>query len=94
MSINFRTTDNDVQTLKAIQNIQLNNISNIELHENNDINEQIDTMEYEIHNEKGAAFIYLKTNLTDRPIKLLVDTGASVSILADDMITNSIEVMN
>lgn len=40
--------------------------------------------------ENHAPFIMLQTNLTNRPIKMLIDTGASISLLASHIITNKI----
>lgn len=39
--------------------------------------------------ENGAAFAILKLNISKRPVKLLIDTGASVSLLAADAIENN-----
>lgn len=104
MSINFRTTNNSEESLEFIRNLfsMPNKISVSEpptLNDNNtnaieDNEEKNNALEYEICNEKGAAYIYLKTNLTERPIKLLIDTGASISILADDIVSKNVEIIN
>lgn len=104
MSINFRTINNSEESLEFIRNLFSvpNNFSatesptkNVDDINENDVNdERNDAFEYEICNEKGAAYIYLKTNLTERPIKLLIDTGASISILADDVVTKNVEIIN
>lgn len=85
MSINFRASENDERILNKLQNFQISSNTNFL---NND------TIEYEIHTEGGAPFIYLKTNLIDRPIKFLVDTGASISLLASDLVSEHINKIN
>lgn len=47
-------------------------------------------LKHKIFLEKGAPFIHLKTSLCKRPLKLLIDTGASVSIIASNVINKSI----
>lgn len=42
--------------------------------------------------ENGAPFVLLKTNLTGGIIKLLVDTGAAATLIASDIILDSINV--
>lgn len=39
-------------------------------------------------------FIFLFTNITKRPIKLVVDTGAVISLIADDIILEGTPKMN
>lgn len=57
-------------------------------------NEIDKTLELEFFFEKGAPFILLNTNLCERPLKLLIDTGASVSIVASDIIKENIQKTN
>lgn len=103
MSINFRTADNNNESLEYNQNLfsKSNNISITEAltindrnDNENDITNDNDILEYKICNEKGTAYIYLKTNLTERSIKLLIDTGACISILAVDMVIKPVEIIN
>lgn len=86
MSIHYKVSQNTENTMNMIKNLQpnLNNISN----------ENANTIEYEIFTENGAPFVLLKSNLTDRPIKFLIDTGASISLLADDVITYPVNKIN
>lgn len=51
-------------------------------------------IEHEIFSENGAPYILLETNLSERPLKLLVDTGASISLLASDLIYKNIKKAN
>lgn len=44
------------------------------------------SIEHEIIQEDGAPFLIVKTNLCERPIKLLIDTGASISLISKDLI--------
>lgn len=50
--------------------------------------ESKDLIEHKIFNENGAPFIYIQTNLCERPLKLLIDTGAAISLLASDVVEN------
>lgn len=43
------------------------------------------TIKIKIHHENGASFLYLQTNLRKEPLKLLVDTGAFITLLAEDV---------
>lgn len=79
ISINFRTSENDPHILRSIckepQILRIN--SNL-------------LIKHTFFLEKGAPFILLKTNLCDRPLKMLIDTGAAVSIIANDIIKENI----
>lgn len=44
--------------------------------------------------ENSAPYIWITTNLTDGPIKMLIDTGASVSIITSRHINRNIEINN
>lgn len=80
LTVNFRTTDNDeriLYALKSFQNVSQQKCDNVEIN-------------HKIYNENGAPFIYLHTNLSERPIKLLIDTGASITILAEDIVPKNI----
>lgn len=76
-SINFQTYDNDPQRL--INFLVKPQVLQFEQKQNR-------KLQHEIFVEKGAPFILLNTNLCERPLRLLVDTGASVSILSKDSI--------
>ena len=47
-------------------------------------------IEHEIFYEEGAPFIRLKSNLSERPLTLMLDTGAAVTLLADDLVSENI----
>ena len=85
ISINFRTAENEMEILNKIyampQILQYNIDSN-------------KTIKHKIFFEKGAPFIFLNTNLCNRPLKLLVDTGAAVSIIANDIINKDTNKTN
>lgn len=85
ISINFRTAKNDKHTLNKIKNLQ-------RVYYNGDVHEDI--LEQRIFDENGAAYIFLETNLTNRPLKLMVDTGASISLVAIDAISDSTKMLN
>lgn len=80
ISINFRTSENEPQILQHICT------------KPKIMNEGGNTIiEQPFFLDKGAPFMLLCTNLCDRPLKMLIDTGAAVSIVAGDLIKNSIQ---
>lgn len=85
MTINFRTSDNNEEILKIPNNFQI--ISKGK----NTIQCKITS---KIFNENGAAYILLKSNFCDRPLKLLIDTGASITLLANDLAPNNVNIIN
>lgn len=85
ISINFRVSKNNKETtniLKKLQHIKFNSHNGLQI------------IEHKIYSENGAAYAYVKTNLSDRPIKLLIDTGASISIIASNIITNETKILD
>lgn len=54
------------------------------LQANNKMNFNIKT---KIFTENGAPYVILETNLCKRPLKFLVDTGAAISLIANDIIS-------
>lgn len=85
LSINFRTSENDENTLNILKTFQINSSTNS--------NEKY-IIEHKIFTENGAPFIYLNTNLCDKPLKFLIDTGATITILASDVITKEVTKIN
>lgn len=86
---NFGSTEN-------ISDVSHKMINQAEIsQENSAINNII---KQKIFAENGAPYILLNTDLCERPIKLYIDTGVSVSIIADDVIRNDIikknEILN
>lgn len=47
----------------------------------NGANSKIKIIKSKIYNDDGAPYIIMKTNLSDRPLKFLLDSGAAVSLL-------------
>ena len=92
ISINFRTSENDEKVLNILKEIQSKNLAN-----ENEINEK-NTDENEIilkiHVENAVAFVYLNTNVCKRAIKMIIDTGASITILADDIVKKEVSKIN
>lgn len=85
MSINFRACNNSLQTLnilKSLQNIYCNGNTDKEI------------IEHKIFDENGAAYIFVETNLSNRPLKLMVDTGASISLIAIDAILEGQRILD
>lgn len=83
--INFQTSNNDTKLLEKTYfkpQILRYNIDSDNI------------IEYKFFYEKGAPFIFLKTNLCERPLKLLIDTGAAVSIIANDIVSEDIHKSN
>lgn len=85
LNLNFRCSSNDAKALKLIKSLQTKN----EIKKGKNY-----TIYHDIFHENGAPYVLLKTNLCKRPIKLLVDTGASVSLVASDLITEEINKQN
>lgn len=85
LMVNFRTQENSNSTINTLKNIQ--NLSTINHTSNTSI-------KYDISTENYSMFISLGTNITKRPIKLLVDTGASVSLVANDIILDNAQKLN
>lgn len=85
ININFRTSENEPSILKELH------IKPIILKVDTESNK---ILEHKFFYEKGAPFILLHTNLCQRPLKLLIDTGASVSILASDIVSKNIHKTN
>lgn len=83
--INFRTANNESKIPQEIMNKP--KIFRTNFKKNNII-------EHEILTGKGMPFILLKTNLCERPLKLFIDTGATISIISDDVIENEINKQN
>lgn len=74
LSLHFRASrnnDNILNTIKNVQGFSTNTFGNLT---------------HSIFIENGAPFILLKTNFSEKPLKLLIDTGASISLVASDMI--------
>ncbi|RYE21911.1 MAG: hypothetical protein EOP45_08990, partial [Sphingobacteriaceae bacterium] len=83
LDVNFRIFDNDVNTIEKIKSFQINKI---ELKEN----ERYKEIEHKIYTKNGAPFILINTNLNERPLKLLIDTGASISLISKTSISEKI----
>lgn len=58
------------------------------------INDSEELIEHEIFNENNASFAIIKTNLWTRPSTLMLDTGASISIIADSKVGKNVEIKN
>lgn len=78
LSINFHTSKNNHNKINILHCLQdptpLTHTT------------EIQTIEHKIININNAPFITLKSNLCERPLKFLLDTGASLSLIADDII--------
>lgn len=85
LTVNFRTSENNEKILNVLKDFHLS--SNKKLGAQNGI-------EHKIFNENGAAYILLKSNFCERPLKFLIDTGASITLLADDLVPEHIHVTN
>ena len=85
MTVNFRTSENNESILNILRDFQV--ISNYE--------SKRDKLQHKIFNENGGAYVLIKTSLCpDRPLKFLIDTGASITLLADDIISDGTNIMN
>lgn len=82
LNINFRISDNDHHTIKKLLNIQKSNIFKTQY----TLNQHNNNIEKEIFTENRAPYIILNTNLCERPLKFLIDTGAAISLVAKNSI--------
>lgn len=77
LNINFRANENSKQTLEILKSFQCGI-------------KYCSSLQHKIINENGAPYLIVKTNLCERPLKFLIDTGASLSLIANDLIGESI----
>lgn len=75
LSVNFRTLENDKNVLDLLKKLQ-------------NVNSNVSNIRQTILQENGAPYVLLSTNLIERPIKLLIDTGASLSLIASDLVSS------
>lgn len=75
LNINFETKNNDNNILNLLKKFQ-----NVE---------KLDTFFHAIFQEDNAPYILINTNLCRRPLKLLIDTGASLSIISNEIISKN-----
>lgn len=80
LTAHFRVQNNNTTVLNGLRNLQVYFAS-----QNVSVSQKIC-----IKNDKPM--VYLKTSISPKPIRLLVDTGASVSLIADDLITKCEQV--
>lgn len=81
ISINFRLGENITDISQKIKNEP-------EISQINSNTKEI--IEQKMFAENGMPYILLETNLCARPIKLFIDTGATVSIIANDVVKNEV----
>lgn len=74
MSINWNINENDKNKLNQVNELQKCHI------------EAYKTLTEKIFTEHRTPYIYLHSNLTNRPLKMLLDTGATISIIAEKSI--------
>lgn len=88
LNVNFRISHNSKTVIDKIKQIQRNNIE--------DKKKRISNIciEHEIYREHGAPFILLKTNLRKTPIRMMIDTGASISLISKNVITENINKLD
>lgn len=51
-------------------------------------------LEYNIFHKNNASFVIIQLNLLEWPITLMIDTGAAISIIAEDKINERIKIKN
>lgn len=86
--IDFRIFNNNEQIINKIKSFGINSNEIFNKIEDND--EETIIIKHKIHIENGAPFILLKTNLNKHEIKLMIDTGASISLISKDVIKEDI----
>lgn len=84
-SVNFKLTENDEiqqRTINRIVDMQRVFVSKPQI------------LTIKLIFEGKSPFVLLNTNLSNRPLKLLVDTGATLSLVSQNTITNSRKFVN
>lgn len=76
LNINFRTKNNNDKILNTLKGLQKT--------------QNVGTIHHQIFHENNAPFILIKTNLCHRPLKFLIDTGASLSLISNEIIPKNI----
>lgn len=79
LTIDFRTSRNNEKILNVLRNF----------HSSSNEKKDSSTVQSKIFYEEGAIYILLKSNLSERPLKFLIDTGASITLVANDAITKA-----
>lgn len=75
-NINFCTENNDNSILDILKSFQkIKNVS---------------TIHHKIFHENDAPYLIIKKKLCNRPLKLLIDTGASLSLISNETNSNKI----
>lgn len=82
LTINFRTFENSEQILNVLRDFQFPK-------QKINIRNEVET---KIFTENGAAYVLLESDCRERPLKLLIDTGASITLLANDVNTKNSQV--
>lgn len=79
LTIDFRTSQNNERILNVLK----------KFHSSPKETKDSSTVQSKIFYEEGAIYILLKSNLSERPLKFLIDTGASITLVANDAITKT-----
>lgn len=89
------SSTNKILSINIKRNEKDRNQTAMILHMRNLYIENAQTITENIITENSAPYILLKTNLTEGPIKMLIDTGANISIISSKQITNkNIKIAN
>lgn len=79
-NINFHKKNNDHSILNILKGFQ--KIQNVK------------SFQHKIFQENNAPFILIQTNLCQRPLKILIDTGASLSLLSNKVVSKKLYKKN
>lgn len=82
IAINFKRMKNDDEIQNILKQIQYFSISKREL------------LTHKIFYEDNASFILFELNNINGPLKMLIDTGASISLISSDSVPNDIKIEN
>lgn len=82
LSIHWNRENNDKNKLTLLRELQ---IFHVETHKQ---------LTEKIFIEGRSPFIYLLTDLTNRPLKMLIDTGASIGIIGEGSIADKTKIRN
>lgn len=83
LSINIKRNKNTAEQLEQLQKLEQPIANPIITHDN---------IKHKMFVENNTPFIMLRTNLTLRPLKMIVDTGATIGIIVDGVIDKEREI--
>lgn len=85
LTIDFRASNNSANILNCLKDLHTTKKRETK---------RTSIAKSKIFYENGAIYISMLSNLCDRPLKFLIDTGASITLIANDIIRKDVHVTN